>query len=171
MDSSRTASAFAAPDHDHTACVSRALADAEAHCRAHGLRLTATRRRVLEIICQGHEPAKAYDILEQLGRAGRHPAPPTVYRALEFLLDARLIHRIDSLNAYVACVHPNRQHSAQLLVCSSCEQVAEIDDPQIQAVLDRGASRHGFKVDSQTVEIHGRCPRCRAAQGADHEGA
>lgn len=171
MDPSSTASVFAAPGHDHSVCVSRALADAEAHCRAHGLQLTATRRRVLEIICQGHEPAKAYDILDQLGRAGRRAAPPTVYRSLEFLLDARLIHRIDSLNAYVACIHPTRQHSAQLLVCSSCEQVAEIDDPQIQAVLDRGASRHGFQVDSQTVEIHGRCPCCRAAEGADHNGA
>ncbi len=171
MDPSSTASVFAAPGHDHSVCVSRALADAEAHCRAHGLQLTATRRRVLEIICQGHEPAKAYDILDQLGRAGRRAAPPTVYRSLEFLLDARLIHRIDSLNAYVACIHPTRQHSAQLLVCSSCEQVAEIDDPQIQAVLDRGASRHGFQVDSQTVEIHGRCPRCRATEGADHNGA
>ncbi|MGB5623655.1 MAG: Fur family transcriptional regulator [Gammaproteobacteria bacterium] len=171
MHPSKSASAFVAPDHDHSVCVSRALADAEAHCLANGLQLTATRRQVLEIICQGHEPAKAYDILDQLSRAGRRAAPPTVYRALEFLLDARLVHRIDSLNAYVACIHPARQHSAQLLVCSNCDQVAEIDDPQIHAVLDRGASRHGFQVDSQTVEIHGRCPRCRAARGADHDGA
>jgi Fur family zinc uptake transcriptional regulator len=152
--------AFAEPGHDHTVCVDRALADAEDHCRRQGLQLTPTRRRVLEIICQRHEPAKAYDILDHLGKGGRRAAPPTVYRALEFLLDASLIHRIDSLNAYVACAHPAREHSAQLLVCSRCEQVAEIEDEQIQAVLDRGASKHGFRIDPQTVEIRGRCPRC-----------
>jgi Fur family zinc uptake transcriptional regulator len=161
MTRRREDTAFANPDHDHSVCVVKALAHAEDHCRRHGLQLTRIRRRVLEIICQRHEPAKAYDILDQLGRDGRRSAPPTVYRALEFLFDAGLIHRIDSMNAYVVCAHPARQHSAQLLVCSRCEQVAEIEDAQIQAVLDQGASKHGFKVDPQTVEIRGRCSRCR----------
>ncbi len=155
---------FAIPGHDHSACVRRALDHAEAHCRTQGLRLTDTRRRVLEIICQRHEPAKAYDILERLGNDGRRAAPPTVYRALDFLLDACLVHRIDSLNAYVACAHPAARHSAQLLVCSHCEQVAEIEDPKIQAVLVQGASKLGFQIDHQTVEIHGCCPRCQSKQ-------
>jgi len=164
MDRDPAASGFAAPGHDHSACVSRALEHAEAHCRTQGLRFTETRRRVLEIICQRHEPAKAYDILEQLGTDGRRAAPPTVYRALDFLLDACLVHRIDSLNAFVACAHPAPRHNAQLLVCNHCEQVAEIDDPNIHAVLAQGASRLGFIVDHQTVEIHGCCPRCQSKQ-------
>ncbi len=148
-------------DHDHSTCVSDALADAETYCRKRGLRLTSTRRRVLEIIWRGHEPVKAYDILDELNRAGRRAAPPTVYRALDFLMGASLVHRIDSLNAFVGCPLAAGEHTAQLLVCSQCETVTEIDDPAIRVVLDRGAARHGFRLQPQTVEVRGICPRCR----------
>ena len=131
-------------DHDHAACIADALADAESYCRHRGLRLTPTRRRVLEIVWRGHDPVKAYDILDELNRAGRRATPPTVYRALDFLMDASLIHRIDSLNAFVGCPLAGGEHTAQLLVCSRCETVKEIDDPAIRGILDQGASRYGF---------------------------
>jgi Fur family zinc uptake transcriptional regulator len=116
---------------------------------------------VLEIVWQGHEPVKAYDILDQLNQSGKRSAPPTVYRALDFLLEASLVHRIDSLNAFVGCPLASGKHSAQLLVCTGCETVAEIDDPAIRGILEQTAARHGFVVEPQTVEITGLCPRCR----------
>ncbi|MDH3915523.1 MAG: transcriptional repressor [Chromatiales bacterium] len=153
--------AFRHRDHDHATCVSEALEDADRYCAQRGLRLTRIRRRVLEIIWQGHEPVKAYDILDQLNQSGKRSAPPTVYRALDFLLEASLVHRIDSLNAFVGCPLASGEHSAQLLVCTGCETVAEIDDPAIRGILDQTAARHGFVVEPQTVEITGLCPRCR----------
>jgi Fur family zinc uptake transcriptional regulator len=149
-----------AHDHDHAACISDALADAEKFCQKRGLRLTRTRRRVLEIIWRGHEPVKAYDILDELNESGAKSAPPTVYRALDFLLSACLIHRIDSLNAFVGCPVASGEHNAQLLVCSRCETVTEIDDDAIKGVLEQSATRHGFRVAPQTVEIRGLCSHC-----------
>jgi len=157
-DSDRSAGHF---DHDHSTCITDALADAERLCRQRGLRLTPARRRVLEIVWRGHEPVKAYDILDELNRTGRRTTPPTVYRALDFLMEAGLVHRIDSLNAFVGCPRAGGEHTAQLLVCSRCESVTEVDDPTIRGVLDRGAARHGFVLEPQTVEVRGVCPRCR----------
>lgn len=153
------------PDHDHSTCISDALADAEKFCDERGLRLTDTRRRVLEIIWRGHEPVKAYDILDELNETGGKSAPPTVYRALDFLLSACLIHRIDSLNAFVGCPVASGEHNAQLLVCSRCETVTEIDDDAIRGVLAQSATRHGFRVEPQTVEIRGLCGRCQSDEG------
>lgn len=153
------------PDHDHSACISDALADAQRFCEQRGLRLTKTRRRVLEIIWRGHEPVKAYDILDELNETGGKSAPPTVYRALDFLLSACLIHRIDSLNAFVGCPVASGEHNAQLLVCSRCETVTEIDDDAIRGVLQHSATRHGFRVEPQTVEIRGLCARCQSDEG------
>lgn len=157
-----TSKSSPALDHDHAACISDALADAERYCEERGLRLTRTRRQVLEIIWRGHEPVKAYDILDELKDAGARAAPPTVYRALDFLLSACLIHRIDSLNAFVGCPVASGEHSAQLLVCSRCETVTEINDDAIRGVMERSATQHGFRVDPQTVEIRGLCRHCRS---------
>lgn len=163
--SSGTDKAPGHPDHDHAECVSEALADAEHYCRQRGLRMTPTRRRVLEIVWRGHEPVKAYDILDELNRSGRKATPPTVYRALDFLTGASLVHRIDSLNAFVGCPQARGEHTAQLLVCGRCETVTEIDDPAIRGVLEQGAARHGFVLEPQTVEVRGICPRCRGRSG------
>jgi Fur family zinc uptake transcriptional regulator len=148
-------------DHDHSICVSGAIDEAEAVCRQRGLRLTAIRRRVLEIIWQGHEPVKAYDILDALNRSGRRAAPPTVYRALDFLLDAGLIHRLASLNAFIGCAQSPGEHEAQMLICRQCDSVTEIDEPGVRRSLHQEAAKHGFHVTSQTVEIQGLCARCR----------
>ena len=156
-----TANPFPAAEHDHGDCIEQALATAEKICRERGLRLTRIRRRVLELVWNSHKPVGAYDILEVLGRDGKRSAPPTVYRALDFLIEADLVHRLDSLNAYVGCAHPHSAHTGQFLICRDCRSVAELDDKEISAVVDRKASELGFSAVRQMLEIQGLCPECR----------
>ena len=161
MTETPAATPFHASGHDHRACIEEAMGEAEVYCTRQGLRLTDNRRRVLEIIWRGHGPVKAYDIIDTLNGAGRRTAPPTVYRALEFLLGAGLIHRVDSLNAFVGCPHAPGAHHAQLLICSRCGTIAEIADPNLKARVEESGARHGFVVEPQTLEIRGVCPDCR----------
>lgn len=143
--------------HDHGSCVDTALDRAAALCERRGTRLTDLRRQVLELVWSGHEPVGAYDILARMGRA----APPTVYRALDFLIEQGLVHRIESLNAYVGCDRPDGAHASQFLICTACGATAELDDAALDAALAHRAAQLGFTVDRQTVELRGRCPRCR----------
>jgi len=147
--------------HDHRRCIKGALADARRICIENNGRLTRQRARALELVWQSHRPVGAYEILEQLRAEGFNGAPPTVYRALEFLLEQGLIHRIESLNAYTGCAHPGQPHSGQFLICSSCQRVAELDDPKVTSAITRTAARLGFIADSPVVEIRGLCPVCR----------
>ncbi len=152
--------------HDHESCVETALDRAATLCAERGARLTDLRRDVLALIWEGHEPVGAYHILDALKR--RHPgaAPPTVYRALEFLSGQGLIHRIESLNAYVGCDRPDQRHVSQFLICERCNATAELDDPAIAAAVARRAGDLGFAVQRQTIEVRGLCPRCRDAGSA-----
>jgi Fur family zinc uptake transcriptional regulator len=130
-------------------------------CAEQGGRLTPQRLRILELVWREHKPVGAYELLEQLRQAGVKAAPPTVYRALEFLLAHGLIHRIESLNAFTGCTAPGTPHHGQFLVCSRCQQVTEMDEAAISGQLDASARRLGFKIEHQTVEISGLCPNCR----------
>lgn len=154
---------FLAADHDHDSCVDDALARAEAVCQARGERFTPLRRQVLELVWGSHHPVKAYDLLEQIARGGRRAAPPTVYRALEFLRDAGLVHRLESLNAFIGCPRPDRRHSAQFLICTGCGAVAEMDDASLTAKIDANARRLGFEVRDEKIEVAGLCRDCAAA--------
>ena len=107
-------------EHDHDQCLDDALLKAENSCRAQGLRLTSIRRQVLMLVWKSHKPQSAYDILEGLKSYGHKPAPPTAYSALDFLEQAKLIHRIESLNAYVGCAVPEKQHTGQFFICENC---------------------------------------------------
>jgi Fur family transcriptional regulator, zinc uptake regulator len=156
---------FRAPIHDHQHCIDGALARAERICAARGLRLTALRRRILEMIWRRHQPVGAYDLLAMLADGQRRAAPPTVYRALAFLLGCGLIHRIESLNAYVGCNDPDAPHSGQFLICRDCRNVGELDDPEIGRALRRGVEATGFRPDRQTIEITGLCPNCATGDG------
>ncbi|HEX4152712.1 MAG TPA: Fur family transcriptional regulator [Steroidobacteraceae bacterium] len=147
--------------HEHQRCMERALRVAQELCHERGLSLTPIRRRVLELVWRRHAPIGAYDILEQLNREDKPTAPPTVYRALAFLLEAGLIHRIDTLNAYLACETPRQTHAAQFLVCRSCRQVREFGDPAIVKLLARRVKSAGFKADVHDLEIKGLCSSCR----------
>ncbi|MCP1673747.1 Fur family zinc uptake transcriptional regulator [Natronocella acetinitrilica] len=152
---------FRDPDHDHGLCVDEALKLAEHNCAVKGVRLTRIRARVLELIWRRHEPVKAYDLLDELRSERRSAAPPTIYRALDFLLGEGLIHRIESLNAYVGCGDPGHPHLGQFLICQQCNAVAEMSDPDVTSLLQKKAEHLGFSVNWQTIEINGLCPECR----------
>ncbi|WP_416421732.1 zinc uptake transcriptional repressor Zur [Pseudomonas sp. App30] len=150
--------------HDHSHCVHSALSEADALCARMGLRLTALRRRVLELVWQSHKPLGAYDILAVLSdQDGRRAAPPTVYRALDFLLENGLVHRIASLNAFIGCNHPEHAHQGQFLICRVCHVALELEQPAISQAIIKSAADVGFKVEGQTVEVVGLCSACQAA--------
>lgn len=151
---------FKKHQHNHASCVKTALEDAEAACHESGLRLTEARRQVLELVWGSHAPIKAYDILEQLQVKNPKAVPPTVYRALEFLQNAGLVHRIESLNAYVGCGSPGEPHIGQFLICKMCGAVAEINEPKITELLSEQAAQLGFATEQQLVELKGLCPQC-----------
>lgn len=155
--------AFKPGGHDHALCIDDALAAAEALCRDQGLRLTVLRRRVLELVWQHHNPVRAYDLLDRLREGRRSAAPPTVYRALDFLMRTGLIHRIESLNAYVGCPEPHASHAAQFLICRDCNAVGELDDPEIADLVARRSAALGFAAQRQTIEVMGLCPACNPA--------
>ena len=156
---------LASRPHDHSRCVSQALAEAESICTRQGLRLTALRKRVLELVWQSHKPLGAYDILAVLSEEdGRRAAPPTVYRALDFLLEHGLVHRIASLNAFVGCNQPEHAHQGQFLICRQCHAAIELEQAAISQAIVAAAAAVGFSVDSQTVEVVGLCAGCREAE-------
>jgi len=150
--------------HNHARCIRSAVDAADTLCATRGLRFTPLRRRVLELIWQGHRPVGAYDLLDQLKSERDGAAPPTVYRALDFLLENGLIHRIESLNAFVGCTHPDAPHQSQFLICTSCHRVAELSDPAIERRIDTKASGAGFQPERQTLEVTGTCDACAATQ-------
>jgi Fur family zinc uptake transcriptional regulator len=155
---------LASRPHDHSHCVHTALTEADALCAQKGLRLTALRRRVLELVWQSHKPLGAYDILGVLSEEdGRRAAPPTVYRALDFLLENGLVHRIASLNAFTGCNHPTHVHQGQFLICRECHAAIELQHPAISDAVVSAAAEVGFAVEGQTVEIVGICSGCKAA--------
>ena len=135
--------------------------EVELHCRQRGLRLTPTRRRVLELVLAADGPVKAYDLLDQLKIEQPGAAPPTIYRALEFLLENDFIHRLETLNAFVSCFHPHESHQGQFLICESCQSVAEIHDDSLANQLLDAARRHDFEPSRQVLEIYGLCSNCR----------
>ena len=155
---------FPAPDHDHGQCSSDAIAHAEHVCAERAQRLTPIRRRVLEALLASHKPLGAYELIDRVGGRGEKPAPITIYRTLEFLRDNGLAHRIESRNAFIACVH--RHASADPVVFLICEKCGAVGEQASAAVADtiRSASRAaGFTPKSPVIEIAGICAHCRAA--------
>ena len=151
---------FPQATHDHHRCVSTAVRRAQDLCASRGARLTELRERVLELVWRSHAPIGAYQILDQLTASRGRVAPPTVYRALEFLGREGLIHRIDRLNAYVGCPQPGLAHQAYFFICRDCGDAAEIHDEELGAALARCVERAAFRVDSATIELAGLCARC-----------
>ena len=138
------------------------IAAADRLCAERGVRLTPLRRRVLEIIADSAQPLGAYAILDYLRAEGHQGAPPTAYRALNFLLENGFIHRIASRNVYVSCDHPDDPHWSQFLICEDCGKVIEIDNPAVGKSIIGRAKQHGFKITDQIVEARGRCEPCSA---------
>ncbi len=136
------------------------MAEVEGHCRSRGLRLTPTRRRVLELLLAADGPVKAYDLLDQLKAERPGAAPPTIYRALDFLLENHFIHRLETLNAFVSCIHPEHQHQGHFLICEKCQSVTEVHDRALAQALSAVAAEHDFVATRQVLEIYGRCKAC-----------
>jgi len=153
--------------HNHDACVSQALADARIICQQHNARLTPIRERVLELIWQSHKPLRAYDVLGELSSDGHNAAPPTVYRALDFLQQNGLVHRIASLNAFIGCTHAGESHTGMFLICRACGNVLELTVPEVSSEVRKAAADEGFRAENTTLEIAGLCPRCQAEPGHD----
>ncbi len=149
--------------HNHDHCLRDALASAAELCASRGARLTDSRRRVLELIWGGHSAVKAYDIIDRFAEDGRQTRPPTVYRALDFLKEQGLIHRIESLNAFVGCPHPEAGHDSHFLICDGCSVVTELDAGPVRRMLEKDAAETGFQVARQTIEVRGLCDGCAGA--------
>jgi Fur family zinc uptake transcriptional regulator len=156
--------------------VEKRLDGAAAACAAQGAQLTALRRAVLALVLEAAGPLTAYQLLDRLKQIRAGAVPPTIYRSLDFLLEHGLIHKLERLNAFVACAdteHPHHDvafkahhdihHQAQFLICGSCGTVAELEDPTITAALERAAGAQGFHPKNIVVELDGTCAACAAA--------
>jgi Fur family zinc uptake transcriptional regulator len=152
--------------HDHTSCIADTLATAVAYCAAQKVQLTPVRRRVLELLLHEHRALGAYDILDKLRSEGLGSQPPVAYRALDFLVQHRFVHRIERLNAFVACGHPGQKHSPAFLICRSCDAVAEAHADLAQGRLGAAADAAGFTIERTVVEAEGLCPKCTEGQAA-----
>jgi len=153
---------FPAPNHDHERCTSDAIAYAEAQCAARAQKLTPMRRRVLEALLESHNPLGAYEIIERLAHNNGRPAPITVYRALDFLRDNGLVHRIESRNAFVACGHNHAGDDLVVfLICERCGAVGEGPGAAVAQALKASSRAAGFSPKSPLIEIVGICSHCR----------
>lgn len=148
--------------HDtHTHSITKRIADAEQECQRRGVRWTALRSDVLTLILQAAQPVGAYDLLAKMAHQGRPPAPPTVYRSLDFLLEQGFIHRLTSINAFVPCCHPRYGHQAAFLICTRCHRVDEAESHDLQHVLESLAKKGGFLPQQTTIEVAGLCVTCQ----------
>ncbi|MEM8823619.1 MAG: transcriptional repressor [Pseudomonadota bacterium] len=146
--------------HDHAGCVADALASAERHCEVEGLRFTPVRRATLEILLQEHRALGAYAVLEKLRESGFGSQPPVAYRALDFLVANGFAHKIERLNAFIACGHPGEAHAPAFMICRICEAVAEASSAATQGALSHAAKATGFTIERTVVEAEGVCPGC-----------
>lgn len=150
--------------HVHDACAY--VHAVEQACVSRGLRLTPLRAQVLGLVAAAGKPIKAYDLLDQMKSESGSTAPPTVYRALDFLLEQGFIHRLASVNAFVSCHHPQVRHSVPFLICDNCQNALELEDERIADLLDQQAKALGFTPRAQTLEVHGLCASCQAAKAS-----
>ncbi|MEM6711872.1 MAG: transcriptional repressor [Pseudomonadota bacterium] len=146
--------------HDHQLCVRGVLQSAELYCRERGLRFTPIRRKVLELLLREHRALGAYAILDLLADAGFGSQPPVAYRALDFLTRHGFAHKIERLNAFVACVHPGEKHSPAFMICRLCDAVAEAQSAPAKGALGAAAKAAGFQIERTLVEAEGICPAC-----------
>lgn len=130
-------------------------------CSARGVRLTTQRKRVFELICANPKASSAYELLEKLQQSEPQAKPPTVYRALDFLLEQGFVHRVESTNSYIQCVSCNAdKHFSHLLICNKCNKVIELQDNNLIALLVSNAKLHGFTINNHVIESHGTCQNC-----------
>ena len=147
-------------NHDHAHCTADLISRAEQTCAKRGTRLTEQRKDVLASVAESHSAVGAYEIIERMAIGGARPAPITIYRALDFLLEHDLVHKIESRNAYVACVGFHADTQPTLLVCEQCGIVDEVIEPAINASLQNTAATKSFTVYKTVIELSGICNQC-----------
>ncbi|MBQ4824305.1 transcriptional repressor (plasmid) [Leisingera sp. M527] len=152
--------------HDHSNCIHDCIAAVDAQCRTAGLQFTPVRRRVLEILLQEHRALGAYEILDRLREEGLGSQPPVAYRALDFLVKNGFAHKIERLNAFIACTHPGEHHAPVFLICRACDAVAESQREPTQGQLGQAAREAGFVIERAVIEAEGLCPKCQHAGAA-----
>jgi Fur family transcriptional regulator, zinc uptake regulator len=159
-----------AHSHDGRASLESALAMAEAYCRERGEKLTPIRRKVLELLLASGRATKAYSLLDEMRQIHPGSAPPTVYRALDFLLSAGLIHRIESINAFAVCHDLTQCQHGILVVCQQCGNVTELHEPKLRQALVTQIEAAGYRLAGDGIELKGFCAQCQASQAsqADH---
>ena len=146
---------------NHKICVDNALKEAEKICQNNGARFTDIRRQILQMVWNSHRPAKAYDILDQLKKSQSRAKPPTVYRALDFLLENGLVHRINSINAYIGCSHPLKHTDCYFLICSTCQEISECCTDILTKEITNIAKNAKFNFNKINLEIEGKCQKCQ----------
>lgn len=147
-------------EHDHIKCAREAITIAEQLCFARGVQLTPIRHQVLELIWDSHKAVKAYDLLDKLKPLQAAAKPATIYRALDFLIEQGLIHRVESLNAFVGCSCSGHQHELLLLICKHCNEVEERPAPKVMEALVQEFYQAGFIPHSKAIEAQGICSKC-----------
>jgi Fur family zinc uptake transcriptional regulator len=155
---------FPAPDHDHDRCAADGILHAEQVCKLKAQKFTPIRRQVLQALLSSHRPLGAYEVIDELAKSMPRPAPITVYRALDFLIENGLVHRIESRNAYLACAHDHDATAmVAFLICERCGSVGEIPAAPVAQSLNAAARASGFAPKLSVVEITGTCAHCQKA--------
>ncbi len=149
--------------HNHKSCLQQALQVAEQVCHKKGLRLTTIRRRILELVCANHKAIGAYELLDLFRAEDPKAKPVTIYRALDFLMDAGLVHKVESLNAFIGCLHAETQHKSAILICEQCNSAYEIDASSVYDNLFALSKAIQFTPQCLTLELHGVCSNCSDA--------
>jgi Fur family zinc uptake transcriptional regulator len=155
---------FPVPGHDHDRCAADALHHAEQVCAGRAQKFTPIRRHVLQALLSSHRPLGAYEVIDELARSMPRPAPITVYRALDFLMENGLVHRIESRNAFLACAHDHADAAlVAFLICDRCGSAGEVPATQLAQSLNDAARLSGFAPKLSVVEITGTCAHCQAS--------
>jgi Fur family transcriptional regulator, zinc uptake regulator len=154
--------------HRHPASSDAALALADEYCRERGEKLTPIRRKVLELLLNSGRATKAYSLLDEMRQIHPGSAPPTVYRALDFLLAAGLVHRIESINAFTVCHDLTQCQHGMLVVCQQCGSVTELHQPTLREALIAQVEDAGYRLAGEEIELKGLCAACQAAQAASN---
>jgi Fur family transcriptional regulator, zinc uptake regulator len=152
------------PIHNHDVCRAKAVQTADRLCAERGVQLTTIRRQVLELIWGSHRAVKAYDLLDQMKPLKQSAKPATVYRALDFLLEQGLIHRVESLNAFIGCSCSERQHEQLLLICVQCHEVEERPGILVMKAVSKELEQADFTAHRKAIEIQGICKHCNPSR-------
>ncbi len=147
--------------HNHLECSKKTIKNAEEICLKFSLNLTPIRKKVLEIISANHKPSRAYDLLAKLKEAGFSDKPPTIYRALDFLIENKIVHKLSTINAYVACYGEESEEISCFLICEKCHEIEEFQDESLNKLLINIGKKRGIEIKNLNLEINFTCEECK----------